>query len=386
MNDPLESAPRLPVRALQRDLLAWYAARARDLPWRRERTVYGTWISEIMLQQTTVQAVVPYWQRFLARFPDVRALAAAEPEEVLTLWSGLGYYRRARQLHAAARHMVETRHGNLPDDFAGWSDLPGVGPYTAGAVASLALGEAVPAIDANSRRVHLRWSAASTAQRDALTPRRLDAVARGLIPDDRPGAWNEAVMELGALVCRARSADCGVCPVRSHCRAHAAGIVEQVPAPRTAPAAVPARLAVLLLRDADRILMLPPGARPAAAQRVRLRRERDDFATLHRGFWSLPMTPWFAAPAAEGPPLPFAVWEPWPGDAPWPRLAGAFRHGITRYRLTVEVHVAELPAQPAGSPAFQEQQGRFVAIPVRDVPVSRLTAKALDLAARLNGF
>ena len=151
------------VTAMRRDLLAWYDAEARRLPWRERPSLYGTWISEIMLQQTTVATVIPYWERFMARLPDVGALAAADESEVLTLWSGLGYYRRARSLHQAARQIAADHAGRLPTDAVGWRALPGVGDYTAGAVASIGAGERVPAVDANARRVLTRWLCDSEA-------------------------------------------------------------------------------------------------------------------------------------------------------------------------------------------------------------------------------
>ncbi len=162
------------IRRLRRSVLAWYDARRRDLPWRRDPTLYGIWISEMMLQQTTVAAVVPYWQRFVARFPDVAVLAAATEPEVLEHWSGLGYYRRAQHLHAAARAVVANHGGRLPLSVEGWRALPGVGPYAAGAIASIGLGLPVPAVDANVRRVITRWVAA-----DAVAGEAMPARARG---------------------------------------------------------------------------------------------------------------------------------------------------------------------------------------------------------------
>ena len=148
----VSTIPRQDVIILQRDLLRWYDNMRRPLPWREQPDLFGTWISEIMLQQTTVKAVIPYWHRFLARFPDVAALATASEEEILREWSGLGYYRRARLLHRAARLVMKERDGQLPRSRDEWLQLPGVGAYTAGAIASIALGEKVPAVDANVRR------------------------------------------------------------------------------------------------------------------------------------------------------------------------------------------------------------------------------------------
>lgn len=204
-------------------LLAWFAEQARDLPWRRDRDPYRVWIAEAMLQQTRAETVVPYYLRFLQRFPDLPTLAKAPLEEVLKAWEGLGYYARARNLHAAARRLVEENDGRLPSTFEGLIALPGFGPYTAGAVASIAFGEAVPAVDGNARRVLCRLFAVEGDTRRASVRRRLEDLARRLLPPDRPGPFNEALMELGATVCLPRSPHCDRCPVSDRCQAHQIG-------------------------------------------------------------------------------------------------------------------------------------------------------------------
>lgn len=193
-------------------LLDWYETSRRDLPWRRTREPYAIWVSEIMLQQTRVAAALPYYERFMKRFPDVGALARAREETVLALWSGLGYYRRARMLHAAAK--IVAREG-MPASHDEWRALPGVGDYTAAAIASIAHGEAAPVVDGNVERVVSRYLARDVTKREAR-----DAMA-GWIPKDAPGEFNQAVMELGALVCLPREPLCGACPVASDCAGRA---------------------------------------------------------------------------------------------------------------------------------------------------------------------
>lgn len=208
-----------PDAALQDALLRWYDAHARDLPWRRTRDPYAVLVSEIMLQQTQVARVAPRFEAWLERWPDVHALAAAAPADVLREWVGLGYNRRALRLHECAQ--VVAREG-WPRDAAGLRGLPGVGPYTAAAVAAFAFGEVVAAVDVNHARVVSRVCALGEAP-----PRVLAARARELVPSDRPDAWNHALMDLGATICRARSADCPACPVRAACAS--AGAVRFIP-------------------------------------------------------------------------------------------------------------------------------------------------------------
>jgi A/G-specific adenine glycosylase len=212
-------------------LLAWFSAHARDLPWRRNRTPYRVWLAEVMLQQTQVDAVIPYYERFLAHFPTVEALAGASSEEVLKLWEGLGYYARARNLHAAAKVVVGSS-GHFPETFEGLRALPGVGRYTAGAVASIAFGRDVPAVDGNVRRVLARVFAVREDVTRSRVQRELEALATSLLPPGQVGVFNEALMELGATVCTPRTPDCSRCPLRELCQAWAEGDPESLPIKR----------------------------------------------------------------------------------------------------------------------------------------------------------
>ena len=203
--------------AVRRRLLDWYRRAARDLPWRRSRDPYRVWVSEVMLQQTTVRAVVPYYERFVERYPTVAALAAASEEDVLAAWSGLGYYHRARNLLRGARHVAAHHEGRFPATLEAALAVPGVGLYTASAILSIAHGVALPVVDGNVRRVLSRLYALRGAkwQKDAPYYIRADEV----LDRDSPGDWNQAVMELGATICLPRRPACPVCPLRSACRA-----------------------------------------------------------------------------------------------------------------------------------------------------------------------
>lgn len=213
-------------------LLDWYEARERDVPWRDEDRPYRVWVAEVMAQQTRVETVREYWSSFLERFPDVRALAAADRDDVLKAWEGLGYYARARRLHDAARRVVREHGGRLPEDPERLEELPGIGPYTAGAVASLAFGRPAPAVDGNTRRVLARLF-------DLARPSdgRLRSAAMRLLEHarDRPADLNQAIMDLGGAVCTPGSPDCGRCPVADACLALERGTVSERPPPRSRP-------------------------------------------------------------------------------------------------------------------------------------------------------
>ena len=223
-----------------RRLLRWYDRSRRDLPWRVAPGAtgpidpYHVLVSEAMLQQTQVAAVVPYFHRFLARFPTIAELAAADEQDVLRLWQGLGYYSRARNLRAAARAVVETLGGQLPRDVAGLLKLPVVGRYTAGAVASIAFGTRAPILDGNVIRVLCRIDRIESDPRARETQALLWHRAEKILPNQRVGDFNSALMELGATVCIPRSPQCLVCPVREHCAAQAAGVQDRIPAPKRA--------------------------------------------------------------------------------------------------------------------------------------------------------
>ena len=253
-------------------LLAWFQANRREMPWRDQPDPYAVWVSEIMLQQTQVAAVRPYFTRFMQRFPTVQALAQAPIEDVLKRWEGLGYYRRARLLHQAAQQVVEMHGGRLPETAAELGRLPGIGPYTAAAIASICFGEAVPVVDGNVARVFARYR----LLRDDFSklPAR-QALAKWLQPAfdgaAHSGDLNQAMMELGALVCRPRNPDCTACPLAAACSARARGVQADYPA-RLARRPVPVRPEVAIaLRRGGRLLLA-----------------RRDGTGLLGGLWELP--------------------------------------------------------------------------------------------------
>jgi A/G-specific adenine glycosylase len=255
----------LPARRIRARLLRWYRDHHRDLPWRRTRDPYAIWVAEVMLQQTRVDTVVPYFQEFLERFPTPASLAAAKEEEVLAAWSGLGYYRRARSLHSGARAVMERHAGRVPSTAVELLAIPGVGRYTAGAIASIAYDRQEPVLDGNVRRVLCRLRAADGSDRA------LWELASDLVVGRDPGTLNQALMELGALVCTPRKPACPGCPLRSLCRARASGRAEHYPSPRARRPTEQVGVAVAWIRRAGRALL-----------------ERPADGSPFRGSWDLP--------------------------------------------------------------------------------------------------
>jgi A/G-specific adenine glycosylase len=235
------------IRNLRRSLLDFFDERARDLPWRRTPDAYAIWISEVMLQQTRVETVIPYYERWMARFPTVDVLADASMDDVLRVWQGLGYYSRARNLHDAARAVRERHGGRMPDRAMELRGLPGVGEYTAGAVASIAYGRRQPAVDGNVRRVLHRL-----LDEGDMRSAELRSVAERLVPAKRPGDFNQALMELGATVCSPRSPDCRRCPITRLCASFAAGtqLIRPTPKRRARVPAFELGTAVVVAGDA----------------------------------------------------------------------------------------------------------------------------------------
>lgn len=227
MEDSVTSFLPLPVA---QPLLKWYAQNARELPWREDTDAYRVWVSEIMLQQTRVEAVKPYFRRFMEALPDIQALAEAPEETLLKLWEGLGYYSRVRNLQRAAKLVMERHGGILPSDMKELRALPGIGPYTAGAIASIAYGAAEPAVDGNVLRVLARLSGSDLDIAQPATRAAAEKVVRDMIPADNSGVFNQALMELGACVCLPNAAPrCAQCPVATLCRAHIEGRETELP-------------------------------------------------------------------------------------------------------------------------------------------------------------
>jgi len=260
------------IKTVAKALSLWFEDHARDLPWRRTRDPYAIWVSEIMLQQTRVETVQNYWSAFLDRFPSVAALAAADEDAVLEQWSGLGYYRRARLLHRGAKYVHEQLGDAVPETVAELREIPGVGPYTAGAIASIAHDQPAPLVDGNVARVHSRLAAiTSPADQDAKAKHHWRFVA-AVLDHGRPRILAQALMELGATVCTPRSPTCLTCPVRRSCRAQAQGLETTIPAVKQKKASPELHFDALVVRRGERVLV-----------------ERRPSEGLLAGMWCLPL-------------------------------------------------------------------------------------------------
>jgi A/G-specific adenine glycosylase len=317
-------------------LLAWYDRHRRDLPWRAPPGVrpdpYRVWLSEIMLQQTTVITVAPYFDRFVARWPTVSSLAAASLDEVLHQWQGLGYYARARNLHACARAVVERHGGRFPDDVAGLRGLPGIGDYTAAAIAAIAFDRREAAVDGNVERVVARVFAVGDPM-PAAKPR-LRTLAADLVPAARAGDFAQAMMDLGATICAPRRPRCVLCPWQEACLARAGGFAEDLPA-RAAKPERPLRRGVVFWLT-----------RPDGAVLLRRRPERG----LLGGMIEVPSTPWREAAWDEAEALSSA-----PTQTKWEKLPGIVQHGFTHFRIDLTILAGTTNSPPDGIWARPEQ-------------------------------
>jgi A/G-specific adenine glycosylase len=272
--------------SFRKDLLNWFGQFQRDLPWRRTKDPYRIWVSEIMLQQTRVAAVISYYNRFLERFPDIPSLAQAPQEEVLRLWSGLGYYSRARNLQKAAQQVVALHGGEFPRDEDAVHALAGIGSYTRAAIRSIAFEAKEAVLDGNVSRVLARVGAIGGDLRESKRWRSLQKAATELLDARVPGDWNQAMMELGATICTPRAPQCLLCPVARFCKAGRLGNAESFPEKRKKREAVQVMLAAGVLCDGQgKTLLLPPPARERAKPAV------DDVATLVSGMWHFPTVP-----------------------------------------------------------------------------------------------
>jgi A/G-specific adenine glycosylase len=344
--------------ALRRALRGWYEREKRDLPWRAKRDPYAVWISEAMLQQTRVHTVIPYYERFMRAFPTLASLAEAREEDVLLLWSGLGYYRRARMLCATAREVVRLHDGRLPAEAAHLRRLGGFGPYTAGAVASIAFGKSEALVDGNVSRVLSRIFLMSEDVRSARGRARIWELARSLVPPegDGPGDWNQALMELGATICVPRNPACETCPVARHCGARARGVAAVLPklAPRSA-APIERRTAIVL-SNAKGVLL----ARRGKGERF-------------GGLWEPPSSRGSVAGLASR----------LGADLAGLRVAGRVAHVLSHRRLRVKVLCGAIGTRrgPLEPPAAEYDAVEVVAFERLDGrPQANLTRKILGVA------
>ncbi|HEX7726344.1 MAG TPA: A/G-specific adenine glycosylase [Rhizomicrobium sp.] len=315
-------------------LLAWYDRHRRVLPWRApKRQVqdpYKVWLSEIMLQQTTVQAVGPYFAKFLKKWPNVKALARAEQDDVLAAWAGLGYYARARNLHKAAKAVVETG-GKFPTTYDGLRELPGIGDYTAGAIAAIAYDLPYPAMDANAERVIARYAAIEEPLPKSKPAMR--AALHALVPQKRAGDFAQALMDLGSAICTPKRPACLNCPWMEGCEARKLGIQEQLPARRAKAVRPLKRGAAFVARDASGAVLLVK--RPESG--------------LLGGMLQPPLGPW-----TEDFPSKNEATKQAPFKADWKKRIGVVRHGFTHFELEMEVYVTDVAKHPP-------VEGRWVA-------------------------
>jgi A/G-specific adenine glycosylase len=352
------------LTAFRRALLRWYDQHRRDLPWRKSRDPYRIWLSEIMLQQTRVAAVLGHYRIFLERFPDVEALAAASEDDVLAAWSGLGYYRRARMLHRCAKDLAEQRGGGFPQTAEALQTLPGIGRYTAAAIASIAFAEPVAVVDGNVERVLQRLAGAKPAGAN-VTTRQTWQHAQALLANSRPGDFNQAMMELGATVCVPREPRCPVCPIRRWCVTQQSS---QAPHRAITPLITigrrPSRLgqapAPPAMRQVKKEIWCVLGQRNGGIRLV----QRPKRASLMPGMWELPQTP--------EPPRQL------PASAHW----RTFRHSITVTDYTVHVvrsTVRRNSILPGANRAAKgNSKSRWIAIDrIPQIPITGLTRKIL---------
>lgn len=321
---------------MRAELLRWYRRERRDMPWRREVSPYRTWVSEIMLQQTTVAAVTPKFEAFVRRFPDVRALAAAGEDEVLKAWAGLGYYSRARNLRRAAQEIVAAG-GEFPSDFDGVLALPGVGRYTAGAILSIAFGKPHAVVDGNVIRVFSRLFGLKGRAKDPAFAAEIWKRAEALVPEDAAGDWNQALMELGATVCTPESPSCPTCPVAGECIAKAKGLQDELPTPEPRRAPVPVKWTCLWIERGGKVLLW----------------KRSASERLLKNLWGLPEAG--RVPAEPG------------------RVIATASHTITHHALTVELREAAL----APGAKLPPEAKRVPKARARDFLISSLWLKLL---------
>ena len=358
------------LATFRKQLLGWFRQFQRDLPWRRTKDPYHIWLSEIMLQQTRVAAAIPYYERFLQRFPDVHALAAAPQEEVLRLWSGLGYYSRARNLQKAAQQIVAQHGGEFPMRLEDALALPGIGNYTAAAILSIAFGEKHAVLDGNVARVLARLGAIHGDVREPQRWQELQKTADGLLETKSPGDWNQAMMELGATLCTPKSPQCLLCPVAQFCEGRRLGIAESLPEKRKKRVTVEVTLAAAVFADGKgQTLLLPPpkNAKGKAAA--------DHVPALVSKMWHFPTLSVTGEPSEK---LSAFLRKLMPGfqTRKWQLVrAGKVRHAVTYRAITLLPFLIEIKKLPRIPGARH--------VPLTDIsslPISNLTRKVARAA------
>jgi A/G-specific adenine glycosylase len=363
------------LAGFRKQLLVWFRQFQRDLPWRHTRDPYRIWLSEIMLQQTRVAAAIPYYGRFLQRFPDVQSLAAAPEEEVLRLWSGLGYYSRARNLQKAAQQVVANHGGQFPARLEEALALPGIGNYTAAAILSIAFDQNNAVLDGNVARVLARLGAVRGDIRESQRWQHLQKVADGLLEPKSPGDWNQAMMELGATLCAPKSPQCLLCPVAQFCEGRKLGIAESLPEKRQKRTTVEVTLATAILTDKKgRTLLLPP---PKSSNE---KAHADHVPTLVSRMWHFPTLSVVNESAGNLTTFLRKLFPDVEISKSQLVQVGKVRHAVTYRAITIWPFLIELRTLPRGSGAKQ-----ILLSDISSLPVSNLTRKvaraALGVAA-----
>lgn len=363
-----ESWSRTDLNRFRKSLADWFRERARDLPWRRTGDPYRIWISEVMLQQTTVVAVVPYFEKFIARFPTVQDLAAANQDDVLRHWEGLGYYSRARNLHRAAQELVRQRGGRFPETVEELTSLPGIGRYTAGAILSFAFDRPAPILEANTLRLYSRLLNFDGNPRATHGQKLLWSFAAHLLPESGSGNLNQALMELGSLVCTPQNPDCEHCPVLKHCRAREAGRQNDIPAPMVRPEITELVEVALAIEHAGRYLLRrnPEGQRWAGLWDF-IRLPHDDTLAEEAAF----LKPHRNVSRKLAGRLEQLVAEQTGQRIQVQTMLSSIRHSVTRYRIQLQCLSAS-----AEEPVIDE------AADIQWVPVSRLHEFPLSVTGR----
>lgn len=342
------------LKRFRNALTRWYSRQGRDLPWRRSRDPYPIWISEIMLQQTTVAAVIPYFERFLQRFPTLDVLARADEHDVLRHWEGLGYYSRARNIHKTARVIVESLAGNFPQQVPELLDLPGIGRYTAGAVASFAFDRRAPILEANTLRLYCRLLGYTGDPRSKEGQELLWHFAEEILPKRQPGQFNQALMELGQTVCSPVRPACENCPVNLCCGAFARGLQETIPQPVRKPEITAVTETSVIVRRGSQCLLVQrqPGERWA-------------------GLWDFLR---FEGDTGDVPPgeIPPRVRATTGLEVAGMELLTEIRHSVTRFRITLRCYTAE---SRRGKARTEPREHRWV-------PVSELQEYPLSVTGR----
>ena len=346
----------------RRRLWTWFRKNARDLPWRRTRDPYAVWVSEIMLQQTQVETVKAYFERFIGELPTVQALADADEQRVLRLWEGLGYYRRARQMYRAARVVVDQFDGRFPTNASALQKLPGIGRYTAGAIASIAFDEAAPILEANTIRLFARLLAYAGDTTSADGQRLLWSFAAEIIPRNEVGRFNQALMELGALICTPKSPNCNACPAMAICPTFLGGLQRQIPAAGRKMQFEEISEAAVILRRGKEVLLRRCG-------------EQERWA----GLWDFPRVATTNTAARQPADVAGKIARQIGVPVKLGRRLTTLKHGVTRYRITLSCYEGKC------APRGVKTNGKTLRwVPVDELSDLPLSTTGRKLAALVN--